>query len=329
MSPGHSKHEQPAGNLRVGNVSTRGQADRPAPAGAASLKALDVDRSPQASVAEWRRVWREFAAHRGGLIGALMLLCLVVAALAAPIIAPHSPDAQNLVAALQPPSLTHLMGTDEFGRDIFSRILYGASISLRIGMLAVLASAVVGVSVGLASGYYGGLFDSVSMRLVDTLLAFPDILLALVVLAILGPSLTSVIIAVAVAQIPIFIRLVRSSTLSAREHDYVVAIRVLGASNARIIFRHLMPNIVAPLIVLASVTVGSAILVGSGLSFLGLGARPPTPEWGAMLISSRLYMHNAPWIAMFPGLAIIFTVFAFNMIGDGLRDATDVRLRKR
>jgi peptide/nickel transport system permease protein len=329
MSPGQSKHEQSAGELRIGNIQLSSQPSRPSTRTRNALAALDLDRSRQAGTPEWRRLSREFAANRGGLIGALIVLCLVTAALTAPFIAPHSPDAQDLLAALEAPSLTHPMGTDEFGRDIFSRILYGASISLRIGMLAVLFSAVVGVSVGLASGYFGGVLDSVSMRLVDTLLAFPDILLALVVLAILGPSLTSVILAVAVAQIPIFIRLVRASTLSEREHDYVVAIRVLGASDARIIVRHLMPNIVAPFIVLASVTMGSAILVGSGLSFLGLGARPPTPEWGAMLISSRLYMHNAPWIALFPGLAILLTVFAFNMVGDGLRDATDVRLRKR
>lgn len=294
-----------------------------------SLRGPIADTSTPTSVSEWRRVVREFVANRGAVLGTIIVLGLVIAALTAPFSAPYPPDAQNLAFALQPPSRTHLMGTDEFGRDILSRILFGAAISLRVGFLAVLVSTLVGVSIGLVAGYYGGGIDSVAMRLVDTLLAFPDILLALVVLTILGPSLTSVIYAVAVAQIPIFVRLVRASTLTEREHDYVVAVRVLGASNARIIVRHLMPNILAPLIVLASVTVGSAILVGSGLSFLGLGARPPTPEWGAMLISARLFMHNAPWIALFPGLAIILTVFAFNMIGDGLRDAVDVRLRQR
>jgi peptide/nickel transport system permease protein len=198
-----------------------------------------------------------------------------------------------------------------------------------MGLLAVALAAVIGIAIGLCSGYFGALFDSVSMRLVDTMLAFPDILLALVVLTILGPSIASVTIAVAIAQIPIFVRLARASTLSERERDYIVAVRVLGAHDRRILFRHLLPNTVAPLVVLASVSTGSAILVGAGLSFLGLGARPPTPEWGAMLISSRLYIQDAPWLAIFPGGAIMLTVFAFNMMGDGLRDATDVRLRKR
>lgn len=278
---------------------------------------------------EWKRISQELLANGSAVIGAVILITLVISAVAAPLLAPYPPDEQDLMAALQPPSATHLMGMDEFGRDILSRILHGASISLRMGLLAVALATVVGVSIGLCSGFFGGLIDSVSMRLVDTLLAFPDILLALVVLTILGPSITSVTIAVAIAQIPLFIRLARASSLAEREHDYVVAIQVLGASNARILFRHLLPNIAAPLMVLASVSIGSAILVGAGLSFLGLGARPPTPEWGAMLISSRLYMHDAPWIALFPGGAIMLTVFAFNMIGDGLRDATDVRLRKR
>jgi peptide/nickel transport system permease protein len=284
--------------------------------------------TPQGSP-EWKRISRDLLRSWSAISGVVVLLALVVAALAGPVFAPFSPNEQNLLAALQAPSSTHLMGTDEFGRDIWSRLLHGASISLRMGLLAVTLAALVGVSVGLCAGYFGGLLDTVSMRLVDTLLAFPDILLALVVLTILGPSITSVTIAVAIAQIPVFVRLARASSLSVREHDYIIATRVLGASSARILFRHLLPNILAPLVVLASVSTGSAILVGAGLSFLGLGARPPTPEWGSMLISSRLFMQEAPWIALFPGGAIMLTVFAFNMLGDGLRDATDVRLRKR
>ncbi len=270
------------------------------------LAAVGQERAaPTSATGEWRRVARELTSNGSAIVGAICLIVLVIAAVAAPLIAPFPPDKQDLLGALQAPSSTHLMGTDEFGRDVFSRILFGASISLRMGLLAVALAAVVGVTIGLCAGYFGAFFDTVSMRLVDTMLAFPDILLALVVLTVLGPSITSVTIAVAIAQIPVFIRLARASALSERERDYIVAIQVLGANNRHILFRHLLPNIVAPLVVLASVSTGSAILVGAGLSFLGLGARPPTPEWGAMLISSRLYIQDAPWMALFPGGAII------------------------
>ena len=280
-----------------------------------------------ATRSETRRIVQELLRNRAAVIGLIVLILIIIAALTAPLIAPYHPHEQNLVEALQSPSGDHLMGTDEFGRDIFSRILHGASISLRIGLLAVAVACLIGIPVGLCAAYYQGWLDTISLRLVDALLAFPDILLALVVLTILGPSITSVTIGVGVAQIPAFVRLTRASTLTVRELDYVSAGHVIGASTRRIIFRHILPNAAAPLIVLASVTVGAAILVGSGLSFLGLGAQPPTPEWGSMLISSRLYMRDAPWIAIFPGGAIMLTVFAINMFGDGLRDALDARLR--
>ena len=251
-----------------------------------------------ATRSETRRIVQELLRNRAAVIGLIVLILIIIAALTAPLIAPYHPHEQNLVEALQSPSGDHLMGTDEFGRDIFSRILHGASISLRIGLLAVAVACLIGIPVGLCAAYYQGWLDTISLRLVDALLAFPDILLALVVLTILGPSITSVTIGVGVAQIPAFVRLTRASTLTVRELDYVSAGHVIGASNRRIIFRHILPNAAAPLIVLASVTVGAAILVGSGLSFLGLGAQPPTPEWGSMLISSRLYMRDAPWIAI-------------------------------
>lgn len=278
---------------------------------------------------EWQRVIRELIRNRGAMAGMVLLLFIILSALAAPLIAPYAPDEQSLAAALQGPSAEHLMGTDEFGRDIFSRILYGAGISLRMGIMAVTVAGAIGSLIGLFAGYYHGWFDLVALRLVDALLAFPDILLALVVLTILGPSITSLTIGIAVAQIPAFVRLARASTLTVRELDYVVAVRVIGAGDARIVLRHILPNAAAPLIVLGSVTVGSAILVGAGLSFLGLGAQPPTPEWGAMLLSSRLYMRESPWIAVFPGSAIMLTVLSINMLGDGLRDALDARLRSR
>ena len=278
---------------------------------------------------EWQRVTQELIRNRGAVAGMVLMLAIVVAALAPPLVAPYSPDEQSLVSALQGPSIEHLMGTDEFERDIFSRILYGARISLRMGIMAVAIAGGIGSLLGLFAGYYHGWFDTIALRLVDALLAFPDILLALVVLTILGPSITSVTIGIAVTQIPAFVRVARASTLTVRELDYIVSVQVIGANDIRIMLRHIPPNVVAPLIVLGSVTVESAILVGSGLSFLGLGAQPPTPEWGDMLLSSRLYMRYSPWIAIFPGSVMVLTVPSINMFGDGLRDALDTRLRTR
>lgn len=276
---------------------------------------------------EWRRILREIWRNRGALIGLVILIAIALAAVTASFVAPYQPEEQSLVDALQSPSSKHLMGTDEFGRDIFSRILHGASISLRMGVLAVSIACLIGIPVGLVAAYYLGWIDTISLRLADALLAFPDILLAMVVLTILGPGITSVTVGVGIARIAGFVRLTRSSTLTVRELEYVTACHVIGARNGRIIFRHILPNAAAPLIVYASVTVGAAILIGASLSFLGVGAQPPTPEWGAMLLSSRLYMRDAPWIAIFPGGAIMLTVLAINMFGDGLRDALDARLR--
>lgn len=283
--------------------------------------------SMPAARTEWRRILREIWRNRGALIGLVILIAIALAAVTASFVAPYQPEEQSLVDALQSPSSKHLMGTDEFGRDIFSRILHGASISLRMGMLAVSIACLIGIPVGLGAAYYLGWIDTISLRLADALLAFPDILLAMVVLTILGPGITSVTVGVGIARIAGFVRLTRSSTLTVRELEYVTACHVIGARNGRIIFRHILPNAAAPLIVYASVTVGSAILIGASLSFLGVGAQPPTPEWGAMLLSSRLYMRDAPWIAIFPGGAIMLTVLAINMFGDGLRDALDARLR--
>lgn len=276
----------------------------------------------------WQRVGRALRHHPGARIGAVLLSLVVLASLAAPYVAPYDPLRQDLLGALQPPTPRHLMGTDEFGRDIFSRILHGAAISLRVGLSATAIAVLVGVPVGLYAGYLRNWFDSVALRIVDAMLAFPDVLLALLILTALGPSLTSIIIGVGVSQIPSFVRLARSSTLVVRELEYMVAARVVGAGHARIVFHHVLPNVVGPIIILASLSVGSAILVGAGLSFLGLGAQPPTPEWGAMLISSRIYLREAPWVAVFPGSAIMVTVFAINMLGDGLRDALDVRVQE-
>ena len=212
---------------------------------------------------EWQRVTQELIRNRGAVAGMVLMLAIVVAALAPPLVAPYSPDEQSLVSALQGPSIEHLMGTDEFERDIFSRILYGARISLRMGIMAVAIAGGIGSLLGLFAGYYHGWFDTIALRLVDALLAFPDILLALVVLTILGPSITSVTIGIAVTQIPAFVRVARASTLTVRELDYIVSVQVIGANDIRIMLRHIPPNVVAPLIVLGSVTVGSAILASS------------------------------------------------------------------
>jgi peptide/nickel transport system permease protein len=283
----------------------------------------------ESSRSELRRILHDLISNRGAMVGLIITCLLILIAVTASVIAPFSPTEQNISSALQSPSTHHLMGTDEFGRDILSRIFYGARISLRMGVLVVLSSALVGVTAGLCAAYYGGWLDTLTLRLVDALLAFPDILLAMVVLAILGPSIASLTVGIAVARVPAFVRLARATMITERARVYVEAERTVGARNSRIIFRHILPNAAPPLIVLASLTIGSAILTGAALSFLGLGAQPPTPEWGAMLISSRLYMQRAPWVTLFPGGAIMLAVFAFNMVGDGLRDALDPSLRRR
>jgi peptide/nickel transport system permease protein len=247
----------------------------------------------------------------------------------APQIAPYDPNQQEILNALAPPSLAHPLGTDHVGRDVLSRIIVGSRISLSVGLLVVVVSGVVGVLLGLAAGYYESWPDAVISRIIDVLMAFPSFLLALAVLTVLGPSLTNAMIAVAIAQIPTFTRVMRGTVLSEKQKDYVLAARVIGAGNPRIMLRHLPINTAAPIIVLATLNVAGAILTTAALSFLGLGAQPPTPEWGAMLSRGRSFMRTAWWLTVFPGLAIMVTVFALNLLGDGLRDILDPRLRNR
>ncbi len=275
----------------------------------------------------WRDALHQLALNKGAIAGAVVFVLIVVMALAAAIIAPYDPIKLNPSDSLLAPSLHHLMGTDQFGRDILSRVIYGARVSVAMGLVAVAISVTIGSVLGLVSGYYLGAVDMVVMRLVDVMLAFPGILLALVIIAILGPNLSSAMIAVGVSGMPPFIRVVRGSVLTLREREYIEAVRVTGARNARIIFRHIMPNVLAPVIVLSTLGIPSAIISGAALSFLGLGIKPPTADWGAMLNTGRSFLSTAWWLSTFPGLAIVVMVMAINLFGDGLRDALDPRLK--
>ena len=255
-----------------------------------------------------------------------MLLSIWLIALFAPLVATHEPLKQS-ADLLQPPSRSHWMGTDEFGRDLFSRIVYGGRISLSVGIIAVSIAVVVGSSLGLLSGYVGGFIDNAIMRFIDGLMAFPSIILAILIMAVLGPSLVNLMIAVGISAVPWYARTVRGSTLQVKETQYVESAQAVGAGTLRIIRRHVLPNVAAPIIVLGTLGMATSILAIAGLSFLGLGARPPSPEWGAMLSSARTYMGRAGWYATFPGLAIMVSVLAMNIIGDALRDILDPRLR--
>jgi len=277
----------------------------------------------------WSGAVARLARNPSGLLGAAILVALIVCAVAAPLLTPDDPLAQNLIGALQGPSGQHPLGTDQFGRDILSRILYGTRVSLPIGFISVAIACALGVPLGLVAGYYGHWVESIIMRLMDIMLAFPGILLALVVIAILGPSLNNVMLAVGISGVPSYARLVRGSVLQVKANAYVESARATGASDARLILAHILPNVLAPIIVLASLGVGSSILAASGLSFLGLGAQPPSPEWGAMLSTGRNYLEQAWWIATFPGVMIVLAVLAMNLLGDALRQALDPRLRSR
>lgn len=265
--------------------------------------------------------------HRGAAIGFALLLVVIAAALAAPLLTSYDPIKINPPQRNLAPSAEHWFGTDQFGRDVFTRIVYGARISLPVGFIAVGIAAVVGLTLGLLAGYHGKLVDAGIMRVIDIMLAFPGILLALVVVAILGPSLVNVMIAVGISEIPRYTRLVRGSVLSAKENLYVDAARVTGVKDLAILARHILPNVIGPIVVLATLSLGTAILAAAGLSFLGLGAQPPNPEWGAMLADGRQSLGSQWWISTMPGLAIAVTVLAVNMAGDGLRDVLDPRLR--
>jgi peptide/nickel transport system permease protein len=259
---------------------------------------------------------------------ALTLIALfALGAVLAPLIAPYDPLAQDLASRLEPPSGAHWLGTDQLGRDILSRLLYGSRISLVIGVVVVGLAGIFGSFVGLIAGYAGGLVDEGLMRLTEVFLAFPPLILAMAIAGALGPSLTNAIIAIAAVTWAVYARLARGQVLSLRQREYVEAARSIGASRTRILLRHLLPNAIAPLLIQASFDMGSAIISAAGLSFIGFGAQPPTPEWGVMISEGRNFISTQPWLSLFPGLSILFAVGAFNLLGDGLRDVLDPRLR--
>jgi ABC-type dipeptide/oligopeptide/nickel transport system permease subunit len=291
----------------------------------------DTLRGEPGPVRESRSLWSDARSrllrNPVAMAGGAVVTALIVVAIAAPYIAPYDPLHQDLANSMADPSMTHLAGTDVHGRDIFSRIIHGTRISLRIGFLGMLLGCVVGVVLGLVSGYYGGWLDTVIMRLLDVQLAFPGLLVAICIIAIIGPGLENVILAVGIFSVPLFARVTRGQVLSLKEQEFILAARMMGAQDGRIMLTHLLPNAVAPLLVLCTLRIATAILTAASLSFLGLGAQPPIPEWGAMLSDGRAYLSIAPHVATTPGLAILVTVLAFNLLGDGLRDALDPRLR--
>jgi peptide/nickel transport system permease protein len=272
--------------------------------------------------------WQRFRRHRAAMVGLALLACLFVLAAAAPLLTSYNPERQSLSQALRPLSLAHPLGTDHLGRDMLARLLYGGRLSLMIGFLAVGLGLVIGVPLGAVSGFQGGFTDLVIQRLADILLSFPGFLLALSLVAILGVGLQNVIISVGISAVPSFIRLVRGSVLSIREQVYVQAADAIGQRRVLIIFRHVLPNAMAPVIVQATLSLGFAILVAAGLGFLGLGVQPPTPEWGTMLGEGRQYIFRAPGLTTYPGLVIFLAVLGFNLFGDGLRDALDPRMSR-
>jgi ABC-type dipeptide/oligopeptide/nickel transport system permease subunit len=274
-----------------------------------------------------RAFLRRLTANRLALIGLAIILLLTGAALLAAWIAPQDPNQQISTEAMQPPSWNHLFGTDNVGRDTLSRVIYGARVSLFVGVAAMILAAGIGIPLGLAAGYFGGWLDTVTMRSMDTLLAFPALLLAIFIVAVLGPSLSNAILAIGIIYIPAFARLTRANVLSLREKEFVEAARCLGASDRRIMQHSILPNCASSLIVQFTLGIGYAMLIEAGLSFLGLGVQPPTPAWGQMVGLARNFITIAPWLITYPGLAIFIAVLAFNFLGDGLREATDPRLR--
>lgn len=272
-----------------------------------------------------RRALRRLARRSGAMLGLAFIVFFVLLALFAPWVAPHDPLATSWSAVRQAPSAHYLFGTDEIGRDVLSRVIWGTRASLLAGLVSVCISLALGVPVGLAAGYLGGWVDTLISRITDAMLACPFLILAIALAAFLGPSLTNAMIAIGISATPIFIRLTRAQVLAVKVEDYVEAARAVGNSHLRIALRHILPNVVAPLIVQATLAIAAAVIAEASLSFLGLGQQPPAPSWGSMLNTAKNYIDNAPWMSLWPGLSIFLLVLSFNLLGDGLRDAFDPR----
>ncbi|MCG3208867.1 MAG: Glutathione transport system permease protein GsiD [Anaerolineae bacterium] len=284
-------------------------------------------KAPPKAESLWLDGWRRLTRQPLSLVAGFIVVVLTLTAIFGPMLAPYNPNAINMANRFAAPSLNHLMGTDDFGRDILSRIMVGARVSLQVGLIAVGLAATVGTSLGLLAGYVGRLTDELIMRAMDIIFAFPAILLAIAIMAALGKGITNAMIAIGIVYVPIFARIARSSVLSVREEEFIDAARAIGSSDGRIMLRHIFPNILSPLIVETTLSLSFAILAEAALSFFGLGTQPPDPSWGRMLSEGRAYFQQSAWLAIWPGLAIMLTVLGFNLLGDGLRDALDPRLK--
>ncbi len=297
-------------------------------------KTLIITRDNEAPPHPLKEFWNYFSENKGAVIGLFFIIFAITVAVFADVLAPHNPFDQYRDALLQPPLWMHggstkfLLGTDDVGRDIMSRLIHGARLSLFVGVIVVTLSLAAGIILGVTSGYFGGYYEVFVMRLMDIILALPSLLLALAIVAILGPSLKNAILAIAIVVLPHYVRLTRASVIAEKSKDYVTASRVCGSGPFRMMFAVLLPNCMAPLIVQATLGFSTAILDAAALGFLGMGAQPPTPEWGAMLASSLQFIQRAWWVVTFPGLAILLTVLAFNLAGDGLRDALDPKMKR-
>jgi len=273
------------------------------------------------------KLLKRFYHNKLGVFGAILVLIVIFSAIFAPVISPYSPEEMNILYKRQAPQKDFIFGTDKFGRDIFSRIIYGSRVSLTVGIISVGIGVFFGIILGLYSGYTGNILDNIIMWLMDMLMSFPSILLALVVITVLGSSLVNTMIAIGITYIPTFTRIVRGSVMEVRDQEFVEAAKVIGAKDFKILFKHILPNVMAPIIVQATLALSGAILTEATLSFLGLGVQPPMPSWGSMLSDSRSYMELAPWTVIFPSIAIMFSVLGFNILGDGLRDILDPKLQ--